>query len=66
MENKDIYLTELYIKATEKMGQMSQIAQHISNLLEDKRFKEIEIWELIWDDLEAEVESIILIREALI
>lgn len=66
MENQNIYLTELYIKATEKMGQMSQIAQHISNLLEDKKYKEIESWGLIWDDLEAEVESIILIREALL
>jgi len=66
MENKNIYLTELYVRATEKMGQMSQIAQHINNLLEDKKYKEIESWGLIWDDLEAEVESIILIREALI
>ena len=66
MTQEKEYLTELYIRATEKMGQMSQIAQHIRNLLEDKRYKEIEPWGLIWDDLEAEVESIILIREALI
>lgn len=66
MTQEKEYLTELYIRATEKMGQMSQIAQHISNLLEDKRYKEIEPWGLIWDDLEAEVESIILIREALL
>lgn len=66
MENKNIYLTELYVRATEIFSQMSQIAQHINNLLEDKKYKEIESWGLIWDDLEAEVESIILIREALI
>ena len=66
MENKNIYLTELYVRATEIFSQMSQIAQHINNLLEDKKYKEIECWGLIWDDLEAEVESIILIREALI
>ena len=66
MTQEKEYLTELYIRATEKMGQMSQIAQHINNLLEDKRYKEIEPWGLIWDDLEAEVESIILIREALL
>jgi hypothetical protein len=45
---------------------MTKIAQHISNLLEDKRYKEVESWGLMYDDLEAEVESIILIREALI
>jgi len=66
MEEKSQYLSELYVRSTEIFKQMSTIAQHISDLLEDKRFKEIEPWGLIWDDLEAEVESIILIREALL
>jgi hypothetical protein len=66
MTEKDTYLSELFIRATEIFAQMTKIAQHISNLLEDKRYKEIECWGLIWDDLEAEVESLILIREALI
>lgn len=44
MKNKDIYLTELHIRATEIFSQMTKIAQHISNLLEDKRYKEIESW----------------------
>jgi len=66
MTNKDTYLSELFIRATEIFAQMTKIAQHISNLLEDKQYKEIESWGLMYDDLEAEVESIILIREALI
>lgn len=66
MKEESQYLSELYIRATEIFAQMTKIAQHISNLLEDKRYKEIEPWGLIFDDLEAEVESIILIREALI
>jgi len=66
MTEKDTYLSELFIRATEIFAQMTKIAQHISNLLEDKKYKEIESWGLIWDDLEAEVESLILIREALI
>jgi hypothetical protein len=66
MTEKDTYLSELFIRATEIFAQMTKIAQHISNLLEDKQYKEIECWGLIFDDLEAEVESIILIREALI
>ena len=66
MTTKDTYLSELFIRATEIFAQMTKIAQHINNLLEDKKYKEIECWGLIWDDLEAEVESIILIREALI
>lgn len=66
MENQNIYLTELYVRATEIFSQMTKIAQHISNLLEDKKYKEIESWGLIFDDLEAEVESLLLIREALI
>jgi hypothetical protein len=66
MTNKDTYLSELFIRATEIFAQMTKIAQHISNLLEDKRYKEVESWGLMYDDLEAEVESIILIREALI
>ena len=66
MTNKDTYLSELHIRACEIFAQMTKIAQHISNLLEDKRYSEVECWGLIWDDLEAEVESLILIREALI
>jgi len=66
MTEKDTYLSELFIRAYEIFAQMTKIAQHISNLLEDKQYKEIESWGLMYDDLEAEVESIILIREALI
>jgi len=66
MTNKDTYLSELHIRACEIFAQMIKIAQHISNLLEDKQYNEVECWGLIWDDLEAEVESLILIREALI
>ena len=65
MTNKNTYLTELHIRATEIFSQMIKIAQHINNLLEDKRFKEIEPWGLIWDDLEAEVESLLIIKSAL-
>ena len=66
MENKDIYLTELYIRATEIFAQMIKISQHISNLLEDKKYKEVESWGLIWDDLEAEIESLLFIRSTLL
>ena len=66
MTEKDTYLSELFIRATEIFAQMTKIAQHISNLLEDKRYKEIESWGLIWDDLEAEVESLLFIRSTLI
>jgi hypothetical protein len=66
MTDKDTYLTELHIRATEIFAQMTKIAQHISNLLEDKRYKEIEPWGLIWDDLEAEVESLLFIRSTLL
>jgi hypothetical protein len=66
MTNKDTYLSELYIRACEIFVQMTKIAQHISNLLEDKQYNEVECWGLMFDDLEAEVESLILIREALI
>lgn len=66
MTDKNIYLTEVHIRATEIFSQMTKIAQHISNLLEDKRYKEIEPWGLIWDDLEAEVESLLLIRSTLL
>ena len=65
MITKDTYLSELHIRACEIFSQMTKIAQHISNLLEDKRFKEIEPWGLIWDDLEAEVESLLIIKSAL-
>jgi hypothetical protein len=66
MTNKDTYLSELHIRACEIFAQMTKIAQHISNLLEDKRYKEIEPWGLIWDDLEAEVESLLFIRSTLL
>lgn len=66
MTEKDNYLTELHIRATEIFSQMTKIATHIHNLLEDKRYKEIESWGLIWDDLEAEVESLLFIRSTLL
>lgn len=66
MEEKSQYLSELYVRATEIFAQMSTIAQHISDLLTQKKYSEIEFWGTVFDDLEAEVESIILIREALL
>lgn len=66
MEEKSQYLSELYVRATEIFKQMATIAQHISDLLTQKKYKEIEFWGTVFDDLEAEVESIILIREALL
>ena len=66
MTTKDTYLSELHIRAYEIFAQMTKINQHIRNLLEDKQYNEVECWGLIWDDLEAEIESLILIREALI
>ena len=66
MEEKSQYLSELYIRATSIFAQMSTIAQHISDLLTQKKYSEIEFWGTVFDELEAEVESIILIREALL
>jgi hypothetical protein len=66
MEEKSQYLSELYVRATEIFAQMTKIAQHISDLLTQKKYSEIEFWGTVFDDLEAEVESIILIREALL
>jgi hypothetical protein len=65
MKEENKYLSELYIRATEIYKQLSTIAQHISDLLNQRKYKEVEYWGLIWDELEAEVESILLIRSAL-
>ena len=45
---------------------MATIAQHISDLLTQKKYSEIEFWGTVFDELEAEVESLLLIREALL
>ena len=66
MEEKSQYLSELYVRATEIFAQMSTIAQHISDLLTQKKYSEIEFWGTVFDELEAEVESLLLIREALL
>ena len=66
MEKEQVYLSELYIRATAIFKQMATIAQHISDLLTQKKYSEIEFWGTVFDELEAEVESIILIREALL
>ena len=66
MEEKSQYLSELYVRATAIFNQMTKIAQHISDLLTQKKYSEIEFWGTVFDELEAEVESIILIREALL
>lgn len=59
------YTAEVHSRATNKLIQMSKIAQHIDDLLSEKKYTHVEFWGLIWDDLESDVESLLLIEEAL-
>lgn len=59
------YTSEVHSRATNKLIQMSKIAQHIDDLLSRKKYTHVEFWGLIWDDLESDVESLLLIEEAL-
>jgi len=59
------YASKVHSRATNKLMQMSKIAQHIDDLLSQKKYAHVEFWGLIWDDLESDVESLLLIEEAL-
>ncbi len=59
------YASKVHSRATNKLMQMSKIAQHIDDLLSQKKYTHVEFWGMIWDDLESDVESLLLIEEAL-
>lgn len=60
------YTSKVHSRATHKLLQMNTIAQHMDDLLSQKKYTHVEFWSLIWDDLESDVESLLLIEEALV
>jgi hypothetical protein len=66
MKTTHTYSVDLSIRIDAKLNQMVFINQHSINLLnEGKTQEQIQVWCSLFDDLEAEVESLILIKECL-
>lgn len=59
------YELSLQVRIEEKINQMAKIHEHSTNLfLEGKTKEQIQVWVDMFDDLEAEAEALILIRDA--
>lgn len=53
------------VRIEETINQMVKINEHATNLLtEGKTLEQVQVWFDMFDDLEAEAESLILIRDA--
>ena len=59
------YELELQIRIEQIIDQMGKIHEHSTNLfLEGKTMEQIQVWVDMFYDLDAEVEALILIRDA--
>lgn len=59
------YELGLQLRIEEIINQMAKIHEHATNLLvEGKTMEQIQVWVTMFDDLEAEAESLIVIRDA--
>jgi hypothetical protein len=59
------YELGLQVRIETIITQMSKINEHATNLLtEGKTLEQVQVWFDMFDDLEAEAESLILIRDA--
>lgn len=59
------YELELQVRIEQKINQMAKIHEHSTNLfMEGKTTEQIQVWVDMFDDLEAEAEVLILIRDA--
>lgn len=59
------YELGLQVRIEAIITQMSKVHEHATNLLvEGKTLEQIQVWVTMFDDLEAEAESLILIRDA--
>ena len=60
-----LYEFGLQVRIEEIINQMVKVHEHATNLLvEGKTLEQIQVWVTMFDDLEAEAESLILIRDA--
>ncbi len=59
------YELGLQVRIEAIITQMSRINEHATNLLiEGKTLEQVQVWFNMFDDLEAEAESLIVIRDA--
>ena len=59
------YEFKVQVRIEETINQMAKINEHATNLLvEGKTLEQVQVWFDMFDDLEAEAEVLILIRDA--